>query len=70
MLGAIEAGGTKFVLAVGPSPETITARAEIPTLDPAATLAAAAGWFDAQGPIARLGIGSFGPVDLDPRSPG
>lgn len=70
MLGAIEAGGTKFVLAVGPSPEIITARTEIPTLDPATTLAEAARWLDAQGPIARLGIGSFGPVDLDPASAG
>ncbi|MFN3864448.1 MAG: ROK family protein [Erythrobacter sp.] len=70
MLGAIEAGGTKFVLAVGPSPEAITARTEIPTLDPVTTLAAAAAWFDRQGPIGKLGIGSFGPVDLDPASVG
>ncbi len=70
MLGAIEAGGTKFVLAVGPSPDMITARIELPTLDPAATLAAAAEWFDAQGPVTRLGIGSFGPVDCDPASVG
>jgi fructokinase len=32
------------------------------------TLAEAAEWFAAQGPIAALGIGSFGPVDLDPAS--
>lgn len=70
MLGAIEAGGTKFVLATGPSPDTITARHTIPTRDPATTLAEAAQWFDAQGGITALGIGSFGPVDLDPRSPG
>lgn len=68
MLGAIEAGGTKFVLAVGPSPDAITARTQIPTLDPATTLAAAADWFERQGPVTRLGIGSFGPVDLDPSS--
>jgi fructokinase len=70
MLGAIEAGGTKFVLAVGPSPDAITARHEIPTRDPATTLAEAARWFDTQGAVARLGIGSFGPVDLDPGSVG
>ena len=38
MLAAIEAGGTKFVLAVGPSPDAITARHTIPTRDPATTL--------------------------------
>lgn len=70
MHGGIEAGGTKFVLAVGPSPDAITARHTIPTRDPAATLAEAAAWFDAQGRISALGIGSFGPVDLDPASPG
>ena len=69
MLAAIEAGGTKFVLAVGPSPDTITARHTIPTRDPATTLAEAAAWFAAQGPVRALGIGSFGPVELDPASP-
>lgn len=69
MLAAIEAGGTKFVLAVGPSPDIITARHTIPTRDPATTLAEAAAWFAAQGPVTALGIGSFGPVELDPVSP-
>ncbi len=64
MLGAIEAGGTKFVLAVGASPDAITARHTIPTRDPEATLAEAAEWFAAQGAFQALGIGSFGPVEL------
>lgn len=65
MLGAIEAGGTKFVLATGPAPGEITARCTLPTTTPAATLEAAARWFEQQGPIDALGIGSFGPVMLD-----
>ena len=69
MLGAIEAGGTKFVLAVGSSPEEIRARKSIPTTDPATTLAEAAAWFASQGKLTALGIGSFGPVELDPASP-
>jgi fructokinase len=69
MLGAIEAGGTKFVLAVGPSPGRILARHTIPTGTPAQTLAEAAEWFAAQGGVSALGIGSFGPVELDRRSP-
>lgn len=69
MLGAIEAGGTKFVLAVGPSPDRITARHVIPTRDPATTLAEAADWLAGKGAIGALGIGSFGPVELDRQSP-
>jgi len=65
-LGAIEAGGTKFVLAVGPSPDQIAARHVIPTRGPAETLAEAAAWFAAQPPLRALGIASFGPVELDP----
>ncbi len=69
MIGGIEAGGTKFVLAVGPSPAEIFARHVIPTRMPQETLAEAAAWFAAQGHIDALGIASFGPVDLDPASP-
>ncbi|AUX70876.1 fructokinase [Porphyrobacter sp. HT-58-2] len=69
MLGAIEAGGTKFVLAVGPSPDRILARHTIPTRTPEATLAEAAEWLAGKGGITSLGIGSFGPVELDRTSP-
>jgi fructokinase len=65
MLGGIEAGGTKFVLATASSPDRILARHTIATRDPATTLAEAAAWFAAQGPVEALGIGSFGPVELD-----
>jgi len=69
MFGAIEAGGTKFVLAAGPSPHRITAHHVIPTRDPATTLAEAADWLVGQGGIRALGIGSFGPVELDRQNP-
>lgn len=69
MLGGIEAGGTKFVLAVGPSPDRILARHTIPTCTPDVTLAEAAEWFAAQGELRALGIGSFGPVELDRAAP-
>jgi fructokinase len=69
MLGAIEAGGTKFVLAVGPSPHRILVRHTIPTRAPAETLSEAAAWFAAQGGVSALGIGSFGPVGLDRSAP-
>lgn len=65
LLGAIEAGGTKFVLAVGRSPDDIAARHEIPTRTPEETLAEAAQWFEAQGQLSALGIATFGPAQLD-----
>ena len=69
LLGGIEAGGTKFVLAVGPSPDRITARHVIPTRGPTETLAEASAWFATQPPVRALGIASFGPVELDSDAP-
>ena len=74
IVGAIEAGGTKFVCAVGSGPgELMRAREQFATgSDPHRLLAAVVGWFREQelrfGPMAALGIASFGPVDLDERS--
>ena len=69
LLGGIEAGGTKFVLAVGHSPTEIIARHEIPTDAPAITLAEAAAWLESHGQLDAIGIASFGPVELDRTSP-
>lgn len=66
MLGAIEAGGTKFVLAIGSAPDAIIARTSIPTRDPQSTVAAALAWFAQHPRIEGLGLGTFGPVGLDP----
>lgn len=69
LLGGIEAGGTKFVLAVGHSPTEIVAQHEITTRDPETTLAQASEWLEHQGAIRAIGIASFGPVELDRSSP-
>ncbi|MGB3378488.1 ROK family protein [Allopontixanthobacter sediminis] len=69
LLAGIEAGGTKFVLAVGKSPTEILAMHSVPTTAPENTLRQAADWFAKQGPIRALGIASFGPVELDRTSP-
>lgn len=71
MHGAIEAGGTKFVCAIGNAQAGSVRTATIATRNPDATFADVAAFFrDAasEAPIAALGIGSFGPVDVDPRS--
>ncbi len=71
--GGLEAGGTKLVCALGSGPDTLVAEARIPTTTPAETLAAVVAFFKAQsaahGPLAGLGIGTFGPIDLDRASP-
>lgn len=67
--GVIEAGGTKFVLAVGTADGTVLATHRLPTTTPAETLGAAKAWLREQGPLAAIGIGSFGPVELVPGDP-
>lgn len=68
LVGGVEAGGTKFVCAIGRERD-IVAETRIATTRPAETLAAVAAFFAGHGPLAAAGIASFGPVDLDPRSP-
>ena len=73
LLGGIEAGGTKFVCVVGTGPDDIRAKARVPTTSPDETLDGVLRFFRAQaaqhGPLTAIGIGSFGPVDLNPASP-
>ncbi len=72
LLAAIEAGGTKFVCGIGTSEGSLRT-AMIPTRDPEATLSDVEAFFDVAiaefGPIAAVGIGSFGPIELDRTSP-
>ena len=70
LLGAVEAGGTKFRCAVVSSDMRVADSVSVPTTDPDTTLAAVAGFFGGAQPVAALGIASFGPVDLDLDSPG
>ncbi len=64
MLGAIEAGGTKFVLAIGNGYDDIIAQTQIETTTPEQTLQHCIDWFQHHGKISALGIATFGPVDL------
>ena len=74
LLGAIEAGGTKFVCGVGNAETGSLEMTTIPTRDPDSTFADVEAFFRAAterfGPLQGIGIGSFGPIDLDPASPG
>jgi fructokinase len=66
MLAGIEAGGTKFVCGVGSGPDDLKT-AQFPTSAPEVTLSSVIRFFrEAAGPkLDAVGIGSFGPVDLD-----
>jgi fructokinase len=66
--GAIEGGGTKFVCAVGNSPQDVHESIVLPTSDPQSTLAACVEFFSSAerkfGAIDALGFACFGPLDL------
>jgi fructokinase len=70
VFGAIEAGGTKFVCAVGTDPANL-AITQLPTTSPELTMADALNFLRerSDGKLHAIGIGSFGPVDLSPSSP-
>ncbi|MGG4546457.1 ROK family protein [Rossellomorea marisflavi] len=67
MLGAIEAGGTKFVCAVGDEQGTIIDRVQIPTTLPEETIPKVIEFFRKH-PVKAIGIGSFGPIDVNRES--
>lgn len=66
-IGAIEAGGTKMVLAVADEKLQILHRTTLPTTTPEETMPKMIAFFQ-EHPVSALGIGSFGPVDLNPES--
>ncbi len=67
-IGALEAGGTKMVAAIGNENGEIFEKHSIPTASPAETLPELFDFFSKNN-IASLGIASFGPVDLKRNSP-
>jgi len=72
LYGAIEAGGTKFVCAVGSNPTDLHGEVRFPTTTPAETLGKVVDYFremSRQEPLSGIGIACFGPLDLNPASP-
>ncbi|RVT89818.1 ROK family protein [Sphingomonas crocodyli] len=69
LVAGVELGGTKCVCVLASGPDDIRDERRIETRSPAETLPAIAAvlaeWTDAQ----AIGLASFGPVDLDDRSP-
>ena len=67
LYGALEAGGTKMVCAVGKEDGTILEQVSIPTTTPEETLPKIIEYFKDKD-IAALGVAAFGPVDVNPSS--
>lgn len=65
--GGIEAGGSKFVCAVGSGPADLDS-VQIPTTAPPETVGRVIEFFRERGRVETVGIGSFGPIDPDPQS--
>lgn len=63
-LGAIEAGGTKFVVAIGDEFGNIYKKESFPTTTPEQTMKNVFNFFDGE-EIQALGVGCFGPIDPD-----
>jgi fructokinase len=73
LLAGIELGGTWCRCIAGTGPDDIHAEEDVPTRDPASTLAALAGvlerWRSTLGELVALGLASFGPLELRRDSP-
>ena len=67
--GGIEGGGTKWVCAVGTGPADLQAIVTVPTTTPVETVGRVAAFFALHPETVAIGVGSFGPLDLDARSP-
>ena len=67
LIGALEAGGTKMVCSIGTPQGNVLQRASFHPLTPDETIPQIVDFFD-KFDISALGVGSFGPLDLNHRS--
>lgn len=72
LVGGVEAGGTKFVCAIGNTSPRILVRETFPTQSPDQTMANAIEFFNRHArreELSHIGVASFGPLDLHRDSP-
>jgi fructokinase len=67
--GGIEAGGTKWVCAIGDGPGDLRETVTFPTTTPVETIGRATDFFTRTDGLAAVGVGSFGPIDVRRSSP-
>lgn len=74
LFGGIEAGGTKFVCAIGDAAGNVIEESRFPTRDPATTLREVCAFFAGararHGRPRAYGVASFGPLNINPLSAG
>lgn len=66
--GGVETGGTKFICAIGNGPDGVVEQINFPTTTPDETIGRAVKFFhenEREYEIESIGVGTFGPVDLD-----
>jgi fructokinase len=70
LIASVEAGGTKFVCAIGYGPGNVVAELRLPTTTPDETIGRCVEFFATQqaahGEIAALGVATFGPAGVNP----
>lgn len=73
LIGAIEAGGTKFVCSAGSGPDDLRPEIRFATTTPEENLGRAIAYFRErvaqEGALAAIGVATFGPIDPHPDSP-
>jgi fructokinase len=70
LFGGIEGGGTKFICAVASDPQNIVDEIRFPTTTPVETVQQVCDFFTPHlNHLHGIGLGSFGPVDVNPASP-
>ena len=69
LYGSLEAGGTKFVCAVGDEKFQVVEKTQFPTTTPYETIDRTIEFFKRyEDQLVGIAIGSFGPIDVDPNS--
>ncbi|WNZ89689.1 ROK family protein [Streptococcus iniae] len=69
LYGSVEAGGTKFVCAVGDETFTPYDKIQFPTTSPEETIQKTIDYFKTfEEDLVAISVGSFGPIDIDPSS--
>lgn len=69
LFGSVEAGGTKFVCAVGDENYQVKDMVQFPTTTPEETLTKTVEFFQKYPEVKAIGIASFGPIEIRKDSP-
>jgi fructokinase len=69
LYGGVETGGSWCVCALGAGPDRLAAIEKFPTGPPGDTVARITGFFERHGRPRAVGVGAFGPIELDRSAP-